>query len=194
MPGSKTPNCCPSSSKLTPIYCPSGYRLTAHCCPNCSKLIPISYPNGSKLTPNCCPNSSKLTLWHQRVQPPHGCCSVEQLGAISYTVTTSVTTPVVAAQLRRPLPPIYPPLINLPSPVVMCNPPRGALVEKHASHLSGCLLPLRLCGYLSPPGSGITIVGPRVRRDDPPPVQLTLPTARSVPRLRPPSLSVCSHS
>ena len=137
MPGSKTPNCCPSGSKLTPICCPSssklcpnGCRLTAHCCPNGSKLIPICCPTGSKLTPNCCPNSSKLTLWHQRVQPPHGCCSVEQLGAISYTVTTSVTTPVVAAQLRRPLPPIYPPLINLPSPVVMCNPPRGALVEK----------------------------------------------------------------
>ena len=93
MPGSKTPNCCPSSSTLTPICCPNGRskliticcpngskliticcpngsRLTAHCCPNGSKLITICCPNGSKLTPNCCPNSSKLTLWHQRVQPP----------------------------------------------------------------------------------------------------------------------------
>ena len=87
-------------------------------------------PQWQQINTQLLPQQQQINTLAPASSVPHGCCSVEQLGAISYTVTTSFTIPVVVAQLRRPLPPIYPPLINLPSPVVMSNPPRGTLVEK----------------------------------------------------------------
>ena len=112
-----------------PQLLPQWQHINTHLLPQWQQINTHLLPQWQQINTQLLPQQQQINTLAPASSVPHGCCSVEQLGAISYTVTTSFTIPVVVAQLRRPLPPIYPPLINLPSPVVMSNPPRGALVE-----------------------------------------------------------------
>ena len=107
-----------------------------------------------------------------------------------FVLSTSVGLTQAGPNYGGLLPPNYPALLNLP---FMSDLPRGPgmLVETWLTCFAPCWLLPSSSNVWVLERAEITTVEPRVRQDDPPPVQLMPPTARSVPCLCPPSLPVC---